>query len=43
MHELRRFVLWLIVLLAPGGILLLPLLILEMGKNGFWRAGTRHA
>jgi hypothetical protein len=43
MFELKRIVLWLFVLLAPGGLFLLPLLILDAGKSAFWKARTRRA
>jgi hypothetical protein len=33
MFDLRRFALWLVVLLVPGGFLLLPLLIAEMRRS----------
>jgi hypothetical protein len=43
MSDLKRIILWLLVLLVPGGVVLLPVLVLDASKNGFWRAGTRHA
>ena len=33
MFDLRRYALWLVVLLVPGGILLLPLLIADMRRR----------
>jgi hypothetical protein len=33
MFDLRRFGLWLVVLLVPGGFLLLPLLIADMRRG----------
>jgi hypothetical protein len=43
MFEIKRIVLWLFVLIAPGGLFLLPLLILDAGKSAFWKVGTRRA
>jgi hypothetical protein len=34
MFDLRKLALWLVVLLVPGGILLLPLLIADMRRPG---------
>jgi hypothetical protein len=36
MLDYRRVLLWFIVLVLPGGLLLLPLLIADAGKRG-WR------
>jgi hypothetical protein len=33
MFDLRRFALWLAVLIVPGGFLLLPLLIADMRRR----------
>ena len=33
MFDLRRFALWLVVLVVPGGILLLPLLLADMRRR----------
>jgi hypothetical protein len=38
MFDLRRFGLWLVVLLVPGGFLLLPLLIADMRRQRLSKA-----
>jgi hypothetical protein len=43
MSDLKRIVFWLLVLLAPGGVFLLPALVLDVGKGAFWKAGARNA
>jgi hypothetical protein len=37
MFDYRRIALWVAVLVVPGGILLLPMLLADMGfERGFW-------
>jgi hypothetical protein len=43
MWELKRLVLWFLVLLAPGGLLFLPVLLLDAGKARFSKAPVRRA
>jgi hypothetical protein len=38
MSDLKRTVLWLLVLLAPGGVLLVPVLLFHVGKGGLCRS-----
>jgi hypothetical protein len=43
MSDLRRIILWLVILIVPGGIFLLPALFIDAPKNGFWKVRTHHA
>jgi hypothetical protein len=43
MFDYRRFALWLVVLLVPGGVLLLPMLIADMRRRRFQKQNTEIA
>jgi hypothetical protein len=38
MFDYRRMLLWLAALIIPGGVLLLPALIVDAKKNGFLKS-----